>query len=485
MRYVRSVLEESAAFLRGVERSRHLVGLVLALAYISIQLGFFWGRKVSFDPLNAQRIMQSLDLEWIRKDFWGCLLYNHYQPPLFSNFILGGLYVLFGKGMLPAYYAANYAASLAAFAAFLWVLNRIGTSQKIILAASLTFILYPAQWYWTYRVLYTAPSLFLMTGALFFFTRFAFERRLRDFALLGLLVAALTWIYSIFHFTWGLGILVLAWVLAGGPASSARKKAAAAAWAALAVLLLAVPVKNGLLFGNWGSSTCLGIVLGQKTQVPRGVLARHARRGEIGPALASGVYHPSAYLRHMGEVPEKFRGVPCLVRPWKSRGSPQKPHQAFNYNLYATIPTMREMARDSFWLIRRYPRRFFIGMGRQFVEFFSGSGGPLDPTLPVGKFSFRGKGLSWRGIFYLAGLWGALGYLAFRAGTWRDPRTAVAAFAAANALYGCFVGIVIGIRDGPRYRLPFELCFVLLAAWTLQRLAEAAPALFRKLRKPT
>ncbi|HXJ80087.1 MAG TPA: hypothetical protein VMS64_15550 [Candidatus Methylomirabilis sp.] len=458
-----SAIQKGKQLLRGMEGTPTLNQFLLILAYLFADVYDSFHRGQLPEARATQMAMQVLDLEWVRHHFWECLVYNHYQPPLFSNLLMGTFYIVFESDMARALLLFAYIAGLLAFAALLRTMNLLKFPQLTIVCLALLVIFHPTRLAWEWRVFYTSWSFFALTGAIYFFVRFMAQNHVRHYAGMSALVLAVTWLDPFFHFAWGLALVAVAWGL-----SPVRFRPSAWAMLTVAVLLLvAVPLKNYVVFGTFGTSSGLGVVLAERSGVPRPTITEHARNGEISKSSLERPYAPAIYLDLRHAIPQALSGIQCLTTPWKDIGDRTYAQVTFNYNFYTMIPVGRELVSDFFWLVRRYPLDYARATVQQFVEFFSGTNTGFDRTIPFLKASRRGPGLSLIGIVYLLSVLGGMAYLLSPK---RKPDTLeykTFLFLMLNVGYSLLAGVLVSMFAGPQHRLPFESCYVLLTGLCL------------------
>jgi hypothetical protein len=438
----------------------------LTILYLVFQPTDFLNRAIDFgDPRNVQFFMQTLDIDWIKNNFWQCVLYNHYQPPLTSTFLIALLLKLGDAWVVPGYLALNIAASLASFACFLFLLKQIRIHPLWILFTGIIGALYTFRIPQEFTLLYTIFAMFFLTASCWLAYRFITRPSTMRFTLYAAPIIALTLTLSYFHFLWALVSLLI-------PLLMARNfKKYWVLWLVAASLVLVVPIKNWIIFGNFGSSSCTGIVLAQKVRHPSTYLKTHIQGGRYISKDALAVLKPYDFDNYIDEshtIPDKFKNIECLASPWKNvQASPERDQFTdFNYNYYPVIAVSRSLSKYALQYLWNHPKHFLMQVLQQFVYYFSGTGGLLDPIFPpyFSDRSYINNGFSLRGILYIGSLLICLIQLASRWGKKHTPAYFILIFIVFQIGYGMVMGILVTLYDGTRYRLPFEWLHLLLLA---------------------
>lgn len=417
------------------------------------------------DPREAQVAMQSLDLEWIRENFWQCLIYNHYQPPLYANILLGGLYCLARSWSAPLFLALNAVVAFAAFVVFLGILEKLKVYRWISFPVLLSFIFLPARWEWEQTVFYMSLSLSLMTFSIGSMLKLVEKPCAKHFWAVAIPIGALTILNSFFHWVWGVATLVLAVLLSG----SWRRRLF---HGLLAVgLILIVPAKNWVVFGVPSNSSSFGVVLAQRVGVFPPLLLKLIRSGDLPKDALCLIdpYRAETYLKSKDPLPETLKNIRCVTTPWKSyRREGLGVYSLFNYNYYSMIPVSKRQSRYALWYLWHYPQ-FYLSVTRaQIIDFFSTAHPTQDPSVSLPrKFQFKSSnGISWRCVVYLFSLAPGIFYLA---ATWKrwGMRQKILFFVLFQIGFGSGMGIFIAYLDGARYRYPFETAFLIFTAVSL------------------
>jgi hypothetical protein len=225
-------------------------------------------------------------------------------------------------------------------------LKLLGFRPWAALAISLAFSLLPQTLYLENLYLYTylSASVLCLLGVLFY--RALQRRSVNAWCCFFLPCAALGWLYTAFHLLWFGLMLGLAAALT--PAGSRRRLLLGAAGPA--TLLLALYVKNYVVFGVFGATSWGGanLTLTTTQQMPASERKRWIREGKLSPYAAVSAYAPpSAYLKFFPTPPHfPWPGSNELTRPSLNSGN-------FNHGLFLEVNKRR--GQDAAYFIKTRP----------------------------------------------------------------------------------------------------------------------------------
>ncbi len=446
---------------KNINSSRILFAVLTAIFLAASIPPYYKLFSVPHNPRDTQLLMQCLDLEWMKKAFWECVIYNHYQPPLFFNFFLGGVYKISPGLIHPLFYSLSLGLSLLSLWALIWLCERLNLSRWITLIVGLSYIFQPSRIELEHFVFYTAPCLFSLTFSLYFFRRFMDRNRTIDFLFFSIFSAALTLMNSSFHYVWAIGAILFALFLA--PARNMQLKITAAA---VCLLVLVVPLKNFFVFGFLGSSSCAGFVLADRINVPQDIKEAHLSKGEVSTVFVENGRDCRILPYKQFPIPEKFKNIQSLTQPVKDYAPPGvrtwSPQRVINYNHYSSLEANKLLIKDSLWLVKKYPSYYWEVTKYQVGKFFSLEG--KGETLVSLWMKIQG----W--VFLLCFPLGAIFFLSRIKQTLQDPSQKLILILLYHLAYSLFIGILICCGDGERYRYPFETCYLLMAGFLLNEL---------------
>jgi hypothetical protein len=285
------------------------------------------------------------------------LYYLHAQPPLFNAILAALLAVFDGAVWLPLYLLFALMALGVVLAAAAVVQEMTG-SRVAGLASGAVILLSPSLIAYGHVLFHALPAAFLVTTSVWAVRRAAQRPSWRRLALVVLLIACETLLWSAFHAAWmALGLLFLFWAVKG-----ARARVAALSALPLA-LVAAIIVKNGVLFGVWDMSSWTGMNLARITvqQLPKAEREAAVARGELSPVSR---IRPFARLQWYRDIPDpQPSGIPLLDRRLKSNRQPN-----FHYLKYVEIA--RLYRRDALHVVRSRPGAYAAAVAKAFWMFY-------------------------------------------------------------------------------------------------------------------
>ncbi len=293
---------------------------------------------------------QFLDLRLLQNRLAESLLYLHAQPPL-MNLFLGlalkleastGLsaavslflfhFILGGLGVFATAYAAN-------------TIIRDRLHRRVALAV---IVFHPVFYSALFEFFYTFHEIVILACLPYAIWRYLRDRALSWFAIVCGLLLWLCLTRSLFHFIWALSVpvLLLAVKSPGSRAPGARRKGLEfLILAVTAVLVLAWPFKNWVIFESFTYSTWQGYSLAKGTVRNLGV--------------DDDIERPPP--------PPEF-DIPALA--WVDKVDPQNTgHESKNWNHYALIGQFRERQRLALEKLRMEPGTLLRKIGNNYWSF--------------------------------------------------------------------------------------------------------------------
>lgn len=418
---------------------------------------------------------QFLERDLLENRLAESILALHSQPPLPNLLLALALRMARWSGATPESWAFGLQlgmglAAVAALAALAVRLVRSPLLRTILLAVVL---LDPVLELALFEFFYSLHELFFLALAALFLVRFLDRDRLADLALYAGAVVGLVLTRSLYHPFWGIVALGLP-LLLPRHRDSGRRRSEALLVAAATMLLFAWPLKNLLVFDFFGSSSWQGY------NFSRG-LAIDMRPAPLLVSRMPGPVAPELEALAAAEVPERFRKIPALARPFKRSGWP-------NWNNAAVIPWSRELGRRSIELLRENPASLGPKIARNYFAYCGFPGrhpysGDLDGRAPSPFFRTWMRGFeiaryqpfpgsrptgSPTGFALLFPV--ALLLVALSIGRrWREDRgaTGVVLFLAGVVVWVLVLVLLVDGYEGARIRWPTEGAFLLLVGWAL------------------
>lgn len=310
-----------------------------------------WGTGVRFDGSSLGGYWQYIDPELLRRHLLESVWYLHAQPPLY-NLLLGIGLKVFGRGFDSAAFDFQLCLGLALALGLYVILVSVEVSRWFAAAATALFIVSPTTILfenWLFYE-YLVAVLLVLAGvsfALFVRRQSAF----RAAAVFGFL-AAVCYIRASFQ----PAVLVLVLLFMLGVFWS-RRRAVLIGAAAPIVLVVALLVKNWVMFGTPSTSSWMGMNLMQ--------VAQPAVHGEEEDSLQrrhliTGVSTIPAFSpldKYVGVVPldHAYSGVPVLSETTKSTG-------AVNYNNINYVDISNQYLHDFVGIVTHDPTVYLHGV---------------------------------------------------------------------------------------------------------------------------
>ncbi len=290
-------------------------------------------RILGYRMVVPSHYWQLLSPKFLIADFRQSLLYLHMQPPLLnlglgSALSLGNALGIRAETILMAFAVLAGGVGVAAAA---WLCSKMIPNRKAAAACALIIVLHPGVYLTQHHYFYTYYEwvLLLLTAAAVFghLERPSAGRLAAVCGLMTLLV----YTRSLFHFLWALAVLgAVAWWGLSDPRLRAAGRPArerlrvAGCLAAAAVLMIAWPLKNHLLFGTFTYSSWSGYNLSRGLSIN---------------------WKPNWGL----QVPDRFKDVPAVAQTVLEDGS-------LNWNSYVALKNFEELDRRARQVIRNDPR---------------------------------------------------------------------------------------------------------------------------------
>lgn len=331
------------------------LGLVFLLSRAAV-----YAAGLRFDASPLATYWQYLDPLLLETDLSRSLLYLHSQPPLY-NLFLGLVLKLSPVDVSSILHLVYLLAGWTCCWSTFFVMRRLGVAAGWALATCTVLVVRPSFLLFENHLIYDVPMAALLSLAAVWLTLFA-ERQRPVFAhafFFTLLAVCAT--RSLFHPIYFVVVLVILAVYL----PRARPQLARAA-VVPGILLLALLLKNLVFFGQFGTSTWLGMNLWRiaSTELSDRELARLEESGELSAVAPIQPFsrledYPAAYSR----TPER-PDIPALAAPRRSTG-------AVNFNHEAYIGIARSYFRDSTWILGHRPADYLLGMAKAWYYYLT------------------------------------------------------------------------------------------------------------------
>ncbi|MDK2971463.1 MAG: hypothetical protein PWP23_1218 [Candidatus Sumerlaeota bacterium] len=358
-------MEGKGGFLRRHADTWIALGLLACFAlsrFIAVRQGLVF----NFDILDFG--YQFLDPALLKHDLSRSLWFLHSQPPGFNLFLGVILKLAPGTGRTLFAWAFRLMGVLLVPSLF-FLQRRLGVPRAVAAGATLLVVLSPAALLYENWLFYTYPVALLLVVAALCFARFAEQGKALDGFALFAALAALVYLRSIFHPVWFLALVALAaW-------SRGRGEWRRTALLALGpfVLVLALFGKNLVLFGEFTSSTWLGMSASKMTTTGLTDEEWARLRAEPGyPAILDIETFESVARYEPFLPPHQARGIPALDTIDKTTGYTIEERfiPFFNLNHAQVIDAAHLYGDAAKWVFAREPMGYWRSVNLALIVFF-------------------------------------------------------------------------------------------------------------------
>jgi len=324
-------------------------GWWLVVAGFALSRAWWEWRGVRLDMSPLGTYWQYLDPEILRGDFWRSLFYLHSQPPLFNAF-LGAVVAVFPGHAELIFRLAYWGGGLTLAVTLYQLLGRLGAPAAWAAVVTLGLVLSPACIAFENFLFYSYPVAVMLLLSAFFLQRFLETRRRREGVIFFALVAALALTRTIFHLAWVV-VVVLGLLGASRRYRMGLGRRTIMTAAGPVLLVAALYLKNEMVFGEFTSSTWLGMNLATMTVqlLPSEEKQQLLAQGKISDVSLVVPFEP------LDRYPPRFRmrptGIAVLDEVNKPGGDP-------NFNNLAYIGIARAYQRDALASIREDPAEY-------------------------------------------------------------------------------------------------------------------------------
>jgi hypothetical protein len=358
-------LEWSARARSKADQWSRLQVLAVLVGVFGVSRVIFYASGVRFDDSMLTVGWQHLDVELLRHRLLESLLYLHSQPPGYNMF-LGAVLKIAGASSGTAFALLHHAMGAALYVATFALMRRVAVPRWFAFGVATVFALSPSFVVYENWLFYTFPLALVLTWSALAFGRAVEKGELGACAVFAMLVALLGATQSLFHLAFVVAT-VAALVLLGPP--RARRGAVLAVVCAPVALLLAVYVKNAVVFDQFVASSWLGsnVAIDRVDAVP---LAERELLVNAGALSAVSLYKPFSppedYPAEYRAVAPSFARIPALSALRKTGGAP-------NYNHAGYIAISRRYLADTKTILRTHPRILLRALFRGWYFYFHSS----------------------------------------------------------------------------------------------------------------
>lgn len=485
-------MKYSESQVRGDDRSSMLRSpyFIIILAFIASRAAYYL-LGVRFDARGVDWFFQFLDPALLRHRLLESLFYLHMQPPGY-NLFLGIVLKLFPHDYAAAFQVIHCTFGAAITCSLFYLMRCFGIGARSAMAVTVLFMISPGTVLFENFILYEYQMMFFLTLSAVFLYRFFNNRS--AWSAIGFLVCQfwLVMIRNQFHLVY---FAVIFAVILYFAARQDRRLVGGVGSVLLAVIL-ALFVKNQVLFGHFASSTWHGVLMATITthQLTAEERRQFIANGSISsaPDITQIVPLP-AFYPYITRPPET--SIPALDQELKPSG-------VSNFNNIAFLKVQELAYKDGLFIFFHYPKAYARSLAKAWFAYFLPAGDFLffDMNMPhirrierffeivyCGQFMHTGDRQSLKqmtlptivlhtGIFLLLGLPALFIFgvtvlcRGVRAKTLTLARSLLLGFMLFNIAYGTAIANFLSSIENNRYRFPLETFFVVLAAMAGDRL---------------
>jgi hypothetical protein len=469
---------------------------VLLLLIVAVSRVVYYLLGVRFDARGVDWFFQFLDPELLRHNLLQSLLYLHMQPPGYNLFV-GIVLKLFPHAYTAAFHAVHLAFGAVLSGLLFYLMRNLGIGTRLALTATALFVISPGIVLFENFILYEYQMMFFMTLSAVLLYNFLVHHRAAS--AIGFL-ACQFWLVMVrnqYHLVYFAAILVLLLYFT----ARQDRRLIAIVGSTLLALVLALYLKNQILFGQFVSSTYLGMNISalttnqltpeEKTMfVSRGAISRASAETCIGAPLSS-------YYQYI-TIPSKTL-ISVLDQELKPSGAVNLNHKGF-------LEVQKIYTKDALFILRHYPVAYLRGIAISWFTYFLPAGDLRDleenrshiqgierffDIVFCGQIKYSkdkkvlrrlktgGNGASlvlYTGIFLMLALpalfifGGWFLYRGIRRQILARPQALLLGFVLFNIFYITAVSNFFGCFENNRYRFPLDGFFVVLAALAFDKI---------------
>ena len=465
---------------------------LLAMAFAVSRLGYYL-LGVRFDARPVLHYFQFVDPELLKHRLFESLFYLHTQPPGW-NLYTGAVLKLFPMSYPSVFHSIYMLLGLGICWSSYHLMRTLRVNHWLAFSLALWFIVTPGVVLFENYMLYEYLVAFLLIAAAVALVHFLRDFRFRWAMLFFAALFGLVMVRNFFHLIYFAAILVALAFL-----SPSHRRTVFLCGALPLIAILALYVKNWLLFASFSGSTWMGMNMDTITahQLTRQEARDFVSRGLISPVSLLDLGSPIDLYRPYIQMPART-GIPVLDDCVTSTG-------ATNFNCAAFFQVQRIYTRDGLALLRNYPVVYLRSLEAAWFSYFLPAGDfpffdlnrpkihALDRVWNVvffGQFkeasdrkelrqlASRGARVSlglYTGLFLLIGLpalwlWGVY-YLiiAVRCKTLDRPAAILLGFLLLNIIYVTAIANFLSSFENNRYRFPLDAFYLVLLGVAMSR----------------
>ncbi len=346
---LRSSAVSFSARWQALARRRPWLGRPVVRFYAPMLVLFATTRLV----IHALGVRFNLDLAWmfladpaaLQHRLLETVFYFHAFAPG-TNLLTGALLKVAPDHLSTSAAAVFHASGYLLFVSLFHLGTGLGLRRGTALGLTLAFSLLPQSIYFENLYLYTHLCTSLLCLGALLFVRALRLGSATAWLWFFLVCATLGWLYTTFHIAW-FGLMLAAGLLLAG---HGRRRRVLLGALAPGVLILALYLKNYLVFGVFGATSWGGanLTLATTHRMPAELKSRWIREGKLSPFAGINVFAgPEQYLRFF---------PPNVDFPWPGSNELARPSvNAPNYNHGLFLEVNRRRREDSSYFIEARP----------------------------------------------------------------------------------------------------------------------------------
>ena len=334
----------------------------LAAIFATVESGYHLA-GLRFDASWLDWAWQFLDPAILRRDLIRGVFYLHSQPPAF-NLFLGVVLKVAGSRATAVYHAVYLAFGFALQVGLFVLMRRVAVSRRISMIVTTFFAMSPATVALEHTLFYELPVAVLVVWAAVGVSRFADQPSYGRGFVLWMCLAALCLTRSLFHVTYFVAVMALV-VCAEPGTRSLTLRSALLPFAAV----LALYLKNAVVFGFFGASSWLGMSLARMTvaYAAPATIERLLETHQLSAAAAIEPFSP------IWMYPLEYRSVPGFVTHFALTAQ-RKSSGAANFNQVGFLKVSRDYVADAIEVLRTEPSAYGAALAHAWhVYFWSGT----------------------------------------------------------------------------------------------------------------
>jgi hypothetical protein len=482
--------------------------LLVAVFTLSRVVYFMLG--VRFDDRGLPTYLQFIDTELLRHNLLQSLFYLHWQPPGY-NLFLGIVLKVFPHAYTGAFHAIHLAFGAVIICFLYYLMRSLSVRPTLALVTTTVFMVSPGIILFENFIMWEYQLMFFLTlGAVFLFR---FFKHYDSASAIGFFLCQfwLVMVRNQYHLVFYIFIFVLFVYF-----SKHHRRVIAIAGSVLLALIIALFLKNMVLFGKFTSSTWLEMGMGplllhQMTDEERLSLVAS---GKLSPLAVNGFPDkfdygiPLSALSPFITVPEKT-SIPVLDQEAKSSG-------CVNYNNMGYLEAQKLYTNDLKNILRYCPKAYLRSVAIAWYTYFMPAGDfPFfDLNLPrihklerfsdivlCGQFKYSADRKELRllygqhglrsvfslilhtGVFlligfpalFIFGVWFL--FRGIRRHTFSLPQALLLGFILFNIFYTTATANFLSSYENNRYRFPVDGFYMILLAFALEQILQKIKAL--------